>query len=232
MLILTFDTETTGLPKTKIISPDTLESWPKIVQFSFIVFDTDQNTVIETTDSIIRLEDGKTIPEESSQIHGITNEISREKGVSVETVLNQFFYWLRRVDIMVGHNLYFDTNMLIVELLEIIYNKKYPEQHITAFKSDLHFLQNFKNIYCTMRESIEFCNILTRDRYGRMYQKFPTLSELHFKLFDSTPQNLHNSLIDILVTLRCFMKLKFQRDLLFDCENFIKMIEDLSVFQT
>jgi DNA polymerase III epsilon subunit-like protein len=230
MLILIFDTETTGLPKTKIISQDTLESWPNIVQFSFTIFDTDENKIIETKDLIIRMEQGKTIPEESSQIHGITNEISREKGVSVETALNQFFYWIRKVDFLVGHNLSFDTNMLTVELLEIIYNKRYSEQHITAFKSDLHFLQKFTNMYCTMHESIDFCNILTKDRYGRMYKKFPSLSELHFKLFDSTPQNLHNSLVDILVTLRCFMKLKFNRDLLFDCENFIEMVEDLSVF--
>jgi len=213
MLILIFDTETTGLPRTKIISQDTLKSWPKIVQFSFIIFDTDENITIETKDFIIRLEDGIIIPEESSLIHGITDEISREKGVSVETVLNQFFYWIRRVDFLVGHNIQFDINMLTVELLEIIYNKKYPEQHITAFKTDLHFLQNFTNIYCTMRESIELCNIVTKDRYGRMYKKFPSLSEVHNKLFDFTPQNLHNSLVDILVTLKCFMKLKFKKNI-------------------
>ena len=46
MLILIFDTETTGLPKTKIISQDTLESWPNIVQFSFTIFDTDENKII------------------------------------------------------------------------------------------------------------------------------------------------------------------------------------------
>ena len=40
MRVLVFDTETTGLPKSKIINPDTLNLWPHIVQFSYIIYDT------------------------------------------------------------------------------------------------------------------------------------------------------------------------------------------------
>ena len=45
MRIIIFDTETTGLPKSKFISPDTLNKWPHIVQFSYIIYDTDLNDI-------------------------------------------------------------------------------------------------------------------------------------------------------------------------------------------
>jgi DNA polymerase III epsilon subunit-like protein len=38
--------------------------------------------------------------------------------------------------------------------------------------------------------------------------KFPKLNELHQKLFESVPENLHNSLIDVIVCLRCFLKIR------------------------
>ena len=38
--------------------------------------------------------------------------------------------------------------------------------------------------------------------------KFPRLSELHQILFGNIPENLHNSLIDVLVCLRCFLKIR------------------------
>jgi hypothetical protein len=62
---------------------------------------------------------------------------------------------------------------------------------------------------------------LATDKYGKSYLKYPKLIELHEKLFNVTPNNLHNSLNDILVTLRCYMKLKFNVDLMEDCSSFI-----------
>jgi len=228
MKVLIFDTETTGLSQTKIISQETLNKWPNIVQFSYIIFDTKLNKIIVSKDCIIKLT-GITIPEESTKIHGISNEISQEKGEHIEIILKQFFYYLRDVDMLVGHNISFDINMIIVELLRIIYGRLYPKEHIDAYKSDLHFLQNFKNIFCTLKESIELCGIKTIDKFGKEYDKWPKLEELHQKLFGVVPNNLHNSFIDILVTLRCFMKLKFQCDLFKISPEFIKLMTDFHI---
>ena len=40
------------------------------------------------------------------------------------------------------------------------------------------------------------------------------LVELHEKLFEETPKNLHNSLIDILVCFRCYYKMYNGKDIL------------------
>jgi DNA polymerase III epsilon subunit-like protein len=176
------------------------------------------------------MQDGLLIPSESTTIHGITNEISKKDGVNIEIALKDFFITLKDVDLLVGHNVDFDIKMVFIELLRIIYFKDYHPDLITSYKFDLHFLTNYKNIYCTMQESIDLCNIKTISKFGKEYKKFPKLSELHEKLFNTTPKNLHNSLIDILITLRCFMMISCERDLLLDSINYINIVKNLEVF--
>ena len=230
MRVLVFDTETTGLPQTKILNPDTLHQWPTIVQFSYIIYDLSLNDIVESKDYVIKVPEIILISEESSKIHGITNEISSKKGILVDEVLNEFFYYLRDVDWIIGHNVSFDINMIKVELLRIIYNKKLTTQQLKMYKYDLHFITNYKNICCTLQDSIQFCNIQAIDKFGRPYLKYPKLVELHQKLFDSSPSNLHNSFNDILVTLRCFMKLKHDSDLLKSCNSFRNVANQINLF--
>ena len=230
MRVLVFDTETTGLPKTKIINPDTLNLWPHVVQFSFVVYDTSINDIIKSCDSIVKLDKDVIIPEETTKIHGITNKISRIKGIKFETILDEFFYSLRNVDILVGHNISFDINMVKVEILRLIYSNEI-ENDKTKYKYALYFLTNFKNICCTcsLKDSVDLCNITTFDKKGNPYLKYPKLIELHEKLFQSVPNNLHNSFNDILVTLRCFMKLKYDVDLNEHCSKFKKIAKVLQL---
>ena len=229
MRVLVFDTETTGLPQSKIINPDTLYLWPTIVQFSYIIYDTSLNNIVESKDYIIQVPKDITITEEASKIHGITNEISESKGILITEVLNEFFYYLRGVDLLVGHNINFDINMIKVELLRIIYNPKTPKRQLKLYKFDFHFITNYNKIVCTLQDSIKLCNIQVVDKFGKSYLKYPKLIELHEKLFDSSPNNLHNSFIDILVTLRCFMKLKYNNDLLQNCSSFKKYSNELNL---
>ena len=212
MLILVFDTETTGLPKSKVINKDVLHLWPYIVQFSYIIFDTEFKTLVKMKDYIIRVPDFITISEEVSKIHGITNDISLTKGVNIVDVLNEFFADLSIVDYIVGHNVSFDLNMIRAELNRLIVNASNVEQ-VSEFQTHLTIINTSKNIYCTMKESIDLCAIQTKDKFGRSYNKFPKLIELYQKLFNITPNNLHNSLNDVIVCLRCFMKLKYDNDI-------------------
>ena len=159
MRVLVFDTETTGLPGSRIINPDTLKLWPHIVQFSYVIYDTELNDIVKSSDDIVRVKDEITISEESSKIHGITNEISSIKGIRVDLVLNDFFDNLINVDLLVGHNVSFDVNMVKVELLRLIYeiSSSVSKSEIKKYKYNLHLLTNYKNVYCTMQESIVFC---------------------------------------------------------------------------
>lgn len=222
MRFLVFDTETTGLPQSKFISPSTLHQWPHIVQFSYVIYDSSLNDIVESKDYVIKVPKSILIPEESTKIHSITNEISAKSGIRINEVLNEFFYYLRGVDRIIGHNIEFDLNMIKIELLRIINKDSITSEQLKICKYDLHYLTNYKNISCTLKDSIKFCNIQLLDKNGKPYLKYPKLIELHEKLFNKSPSNLHNSFNDILVTLRCFMKLQHNIDLNNDCSSFKK----------
>lgn len=70
-------------------------------------------------------------------------------------------------------------------------------------------------IYCTMRKSINLCKIMCKKSNGSSFIKFPKLIETFQELFpkEPLPQNLHNSMIDTLVCLRCFIMMEYNEDI-------------------
>lgn len=85
--LLSFDTETTGIPDWKIPSGD--ESQPHVVQLAAALFDKDTRQVTQGMDVIIR-PDGWVIPDEVSEIHGITTEMAMDVGISEKLALEMF----------------------------------------------------------------------------------------------------------------------------------------------
>ena len=200
MKYLVFDTETTGLPKNyKPHGAKWFKDWPDIVQISWIMYDDELNDIVYVKDYIVKV-DGD-IPEASSSIHGITNEISQMKGVPVMECLMDFRNSLFECDMIIGHNISFDINVVKAQFLK-------------QGAVDPFLLTKPLDVYCTMKETINVCKIKAWSRrYNKYYYKWPKLIELHQVLFKTTPFGLHNSLTDILVTLRCFYKLKYDKDL-------------------
>ena len=214
MLVTIFDTETTGLPGARYLINDTLRMWSHVVQFSYIVYDTDEKKTVAVRDFIIKLPPGVEITKESSDIHGITKEITEEKGVEINSVLAEFMEWCNKSELIVGHNVEFDYNMVCAELMRlkndksqgtVLYNQIY-EDYLEKFK-------NYKKFFCTMKTTVDICKIKKINRQGKEYNKYPSLLELHKHLFGSEPKNLHNSLVDVMVCFRCFYMIKFGVDL-------------------
>ena len=58
------------------------------------------------------------------------------------------------------------------------------------------------------------CGLTRVNKYGKTVSKYPKLIELHNKLFKYEPTNLHNSLYDVAVCLRCYIKLRYNKDLI------------------
>jgi DNA polymerase III epsilon subunit-like protein len=229
MRVLVFDTETTGLPQSKIISPDTLKLWPHIVQFSYVIYDTDANDIVVSSDDIVKVGKDVIISDGSIELHGITKEISQNKGKNINELIDVFCNHLKSVDVLVGHNIEFDIKMLKVELLRFIYSNTISDEKSIKYKNNLYDLSNFENIYCTMQKSIELCGIKKQDKFGKEYNKYPKLIELHQKLFNTSPDNLHNAFNDILITLRCYIKMNYDVDLLEKCEKFIEKTKHIQL---
>jgi len=219
MKIAIFDTETTGLAKTKLLNEESLVLWPHIVQFSYVIYDTVQNKIIKIVDFVIKIPKNINISDEVSDIHGITNLISQTSQYKIEDALIHFSndYLNYNIDLIVAHNLSFDINMLKVELMREIgaiintTNKRQFSQMLEAL-NDMN--PESPELFCTMRKSIELCNLKMISKYGKEYLKFPKLNELHIKLFNSSPKNLHNSLNDVLICLRCYYMLEYKVDII------------------
>jgi DNA polymerase-3 subunit epsilon len=212
---LVFDTETTGLlPKVKLLNEETLPLFPYSVQFSYIVYEDETNSILKMRDFIVRLPQDITISDESIKIHGITNEISRRDGVDIECIIDEFIQDYNAVDLLVAHNLNFDLTVLQADIMRVIKRNQINANKIQTYKNFIASLNKSKKLYCTMQETIEVCNIKAYYKDGREYVKFPRLSELHDKLFQSVPNNLHNSMNDVIVCLRCFYKMNHNKDIL------------------
>lgn len=206
MKVIVFDTETTGLPPFRS-SPNNSNAhqWPYIVQISFIIYDTSLNKLMTSYDAIVKVPNDVDIPEECANIHGITKEISSRQGYDICDVLNIFKTAIENCDVIVAHNIEFDLNMILVETLR---NKINVECLFT------------KNRCCTMLSSKELCNIKTVGKSGKPYIKYPSLKEMHNKLFETIPKNLHNSYIDTIICLRCYYYLIYNHDLCEKNRNF------------
>ena len=194
---LIFDTETTGLPNKKYGG----SKYGYIVQISWIMIDLSTHKLLKTRDYIIRIPYNIKIPKEASDIHGITNKIMRQKGTNIKPVLREIINDMRLSNVVVAHNINFDISFLKIESfrngLGNIYNTLHIKKYDTMFKG--------KIIADTYRIS---------PTSGKKVLKVPKLLELHQKLFKTTPLNLHNSLIDIYVCLRCYYKLEYDVDIL------------------
>ena len=213
MKVMILDTESTGLiDKNTSLTNANLHRFPYIVQFSYIIIDTEEYTLDTIYDQIIKMPEGVIISDDSARIHGISNHISQTIGVNISAVMRDLLLTAGQVDLIVCHNTEFDLTLLKVETMRAIMDVTIGEPLRDLYKNTLEHLLTMKNTFCTMKESVELCNIERTNSRGK-YLKYPTLAELHNKLFGQEPKNLHNSLNDVCITARCYFKLKHEIDI-------------------
>ncbi len=184
-MYLFFDTETTGIPKNYKAPVSDLKNWPRLVQIAWLVTD-DKGSEVHSAEHIVK-PDGFTIPADAAKIHGITTNVALERGVAIKAVLDEMVKDIRTARILLAHNMAFDEKILGAESLRA----GYPN-HIEA-----------KQRQCTMQSATDFCRL--PGPYGF---KWPTLNELHLKLFGAPFSGAHRALIDVRACAKCFFELK------------------------
>ena len=204
MKVLIFDVETTGL-LPKIIKTEDIDSYPNIIQLSYILFDTDKNVLLDYFDNYIIQKRHTKIPIEVTRLTGINKEMCLG-GVTMITGLEKIYSAMNEAECIVAHNIEFDSRMLFIELMR---NKLYIEERMIDGKIFDIIKLIERNNYCTMKNGINICKIVAKSKDGKEYYKWPKLLELYKKLFDKEVDNLHNSLVDTLVCLRCCLKMKY-----------------------
>jgi DNA polymerase III epsilon subunit-like protein len=111
----------------------------------------------------------------------------------IENHLDSILQVLNRADIVAGHNIEYDEEILSYELARNGRRGEYAPQ----------------KTLCTMRNSTDYCKLQGR---GFSY-KPPKLSELHRHLFGEYFEGAHDALVDVEATMRCLIEL-FQRQVI------------------
>lgn len=185
-MFLIFDTETTGLPKNYNAPVSDSDNWPRMVQLAWQLHDY-SGKLIANKNYIIKPE-GYDIPIGVSKVHGITTERANRDGHDLSTVLAEFNNDIIRSNYNVGHNIEFDINIVGAEF----YRK--------GIQSSIAEL----NVIDTMKSSVDFCAI-PGGRGGGF--KYPSLTDLHTKLFNKPFADAHDAAYDVDATAKCFFGL-------------------------
>ena len=134
--------------------------------------------------------DGFTIPVEASAIHGISTEAARRKGIPIKDALTGLATDIDRhaPTLFVGHNVSFDRPIVLNE-----YARLNTPANLAVLPT-----------YCTMKTTASFCRI---PRYNGGY-KWPSLEELHRKLFGRRHTAAHDARADVVACAKCFFELR------------------------
>lgn len=184
-MYLIFDTETTGLPQNFSAPLTDFDNWPRCVQLAWQLHD-HSGKLLSRGDYIIR-PDGFTIPFNAEKVHGISTERAHEEGVPLGEAMDAFSSDLSKAEFIIGHNLEFDLNIMGSEYLRT--GRKNP------LKDKIHV--------DTKDDATHYCKLPG----GRGKYKWPTLGELHEKLFEIGFDEAHNAAADVNATARCFLEL-------------------------
>lgn len=197
-MVLTFDTETNGLPKNWKAKVTEVDAWPRLAQIAYSTSDLKTGELFKGYQTLIK-PDGWTIPTvEELRKSGskdpdffVNNNMSTERcqdeGIEVYEALEIIRDDLFNSSVMVAHNMNFDEKILGAEFIRA----KMKVGRIVPR-------------VCTKEVSTAYCK-LPPYRYGKY--KWPTLMELYVKLFGKEFEGAHDAADDETACRECFHEL-------------------------
>ncbi|MAR64406.1 MAG: DNA polymerase III subunit alpha [Flammeovirgaceae bacterium] len=185
-MFLTFDTETTGLPKNFRAPVSDSDNWPRLVQLAWQL--NDNNGKLISNNSHIIKPTNFSIPFNSEKIHGISTEVAIQKGKEINEVLEEFENDLIKSKYIIGHNINFDINIIGAEH----FRKKFKSTIEEKIKID------------TAQISKSYCNL--KGGFGGGL-KMPKLIEMYECLFKEKFSDAHDASYDVNATAKSFFKL-------------------------
>lgn len=191
--LITFDTETTGLPVWS--EPSGGENQPHLVEIAAKLVDINTKEVLGQVNTIIK-PNGWIIPEEVIAVHGITNEVANEQGRDEKEVLLEFLALWEKADIRVAHNQSFDERIIRIAI------KRYlDEEMATRWKEG--------EKACTGLLAKPIMQMPPKSRWGF---KMPKLSEAYKHFTGKELVGAHRAMTDVDGCLEVYFAITDQQD--------------------
>ena len=173
--ILFLKTATTGLISYK--EPSGSDSQPHLVQIAAILCNADTREVINAMDVVIK-PDGWEIPQETIEVHGITNDTALKIGIPEDQALEQFLKLCGDAD-RVSYGKAFDQRIIRIA------TKRYSTEEVIdkwAIKDDF---------YCAMSAAKPFVMIPAKTK-GKF--KNPKLQEAFEHFYSVSFEGVHSAM--------------------------------------
>lgn len=182
-----FDTETTGLPERSgkygypVYTASDKYAKARIVSISWMI--TRRQQLVSQAYYVIKPE-GFVIGEDSTAIHGISQEDALRSGVSFKVVAGALKEALKGCMSLVAHNIDFDYHVLLSEL------------HRGGFPDVINVVKKL-NLVCTMKKGREMLKM----------RAYPKLAVLYKALYGEDMENAHNAQYDTFYCYKCYVKM-------------------------
>lgn len=208
-MYLFFDTETNGLPKNPKAPMADTENWSRVSQLAWALYDEEEKLLYKECNLIkpigwnfptyeSLLAEGKTHEQALKGANffienGYSYEKNMEEGIPIEDALDSFLVPLEKCKYIIAHNMMFDYNILGCEMIRLKLKSKNKPVKL-----------------CTKEFATPFCKIPNPNEYYRKMgeYKWPTLTELHNKLFNTGFEGAHDAINDVYALAKCFFEMK------------------------
>ncbi|MBP6566058.1 MAG: 3'-5' exonuclease [Saprospiraceae bacterium] len=188
-MIMFFDVETNGFIKDMKQPITNVDNFPRVTQLAYAVYERTGELVMR--DSSLIKPDGWTVPKEKFFIeHGHSTERCEQYGIPAAEAFGDFVDVLGKVDVMVAHNMDFDSRVVGCEMFRL------------GLKADK------KVKFCTMLKSTEILRIPNKNKYRYPGEfKWPNLQETHNFFLGNNFEDGHDAMADVYACARIFFEM-------------------------
>jgi DNA polymerase III epsilon subunit-like protein len=193
MLVLAYDTETTGLFRGgDYTSPDN----PFLAAIAMILYDSDLHRVVSSFNTFIQPE-GWVMPEEASAVNGLTTEYLSQMGISAKLAIPTVMALAGKAELFVAHNIKYDSKVIAAAMWRYLIDEEGNEE-------EAHGLIEYWNslpTYCTMQNAKPIVGAM--DSRGRLCSPKLTAAYEHF--FGRPLDRAHSANADAVAALEIYL---------------------------
>jgi len=184
MKLITFDTETQGIPIWSM--PSEHPDQPRIISLAADLHDETGRTFGAL--NVLIKPDGWTVPANITELTGISTEMCEEYGVPMGDVLQVFIEMWKQSKMRIGHNESFDMRMIRIELMRHRYFS-------TTTVNGVSYADHWKAglAYCTQGKSTKIVNAARPDSEKK---KTASLADAYEHFTGKPIQDAHSAWAD------------------------------------